>query len=696
MSYDALHNQSLLVNSYSFLWDSLIGDWTQIDAPDWEFASVAYDSGRDIVVLYTPVSSPQVHEWDGSQWQAIPIPSGALSPVLKQAKLISSPFGVYLIGSEASTKELWLWDGNVWTRIHASRGKPPKTNYNNASVAYDSAKNQLVVYTTNGQTWVYSSKLENLTATPTLFKDVWPPNSNYKLGPGMQLTFRPHPHPNVAAYETQFSEDGGATWQACTMCGYSLNGSVQHHGVFNPKGCGHGYYYCLKREQSYSYRVRPLNQTGQPMLDWTYVFNTVSFDWPARVEIEAQTPGPYQNGETVTLNLKNSYGQGMKVDWIINAWGGAASTVEEGCGSGQYYKYLISQTCTLTISYQTAFEMQGVTKLAKLEPTTSVDVIVKGTDVWNNESFSNKITLNFQSDDDPPRIINVEPMLYTREYEPGKKYGPGMRLDWIHSPHPEMVFYEIQFSEDGGKTWQIYMSARDAQYDWVNHHGNFHCEHGFYRCLKRNQDYHYRIRALDFEETPITDWSNVVSATSMEWPAHVELDTLNPPGNPPGYYPNSATVEIKINPQETFGKNLELSWQIIPFNTATYTILDNTCAPGTLQNSKATTCKLRIYRGSSSAYQFEGASKLAALEPVPSVKVIVKGEHTLKDQDNIEVYFSAWDDVYLYFQQGGDPDTTFSDAPEEHWAYPDTTSMTMVSSLGVRLRENPRFAPGIQ
>jgi hypothetical protein len=149
----------------------------------------------------------------------------------------------------------------------------------------------------------------------------------------------------------------------------------------------------------------------------------------------------------------------------------------------------------------------------------------------------------------------------------------------------------------------------------------------------------------------------------------VELDTPNPPGDPKGYYSSGATVEINIDPQETFGKDLELSWQIIPFSTATYTILYDTCATGTLQNSKATTCKLRINRGSSDTSQAEGASKLAALEPVPSVKVIVKGEHTLKDQDDVEVLFSHWDDVYLYFQQGGDPDTTFSDVSEDHWAH---------------------------
>jgi hypothetical protein len=154
----------------------------------------------------------------------------------------------------------------------------------------------------------------------------------------------------------------------------------------------------------------------------------------------------------------------------------------------------------------------------------------------------------------------------------------------------------------------------------------------------------------------------------MDWPAHVKLKPPNPPGDPPRYYPNGATVEIKIDPHETFGKNLELSWQIFPYSAATYTILDNTCATGTLQNSRATTCKLQINRGSSGAFQSEGTPKLAALEPVPGVEVIVTGEHTLKDHDNIEVHFIASDYVDMYFKTGGDHEveTVFSDVPPDH------------------------------
>jgi hypothetical protein len=653
MTYDSRNNITMFINDNktwytdrTWLWHGDSSTWERIytypQIPA-RYRGLAYDAGRDVAVrydLHVTAKHETIHEWDGSGWREIQIASGGLKPDLEQSNLIGTPFGVYLIGGTSSTKELWLWDGAIWTRVHALQGTPPNTNYHNASVAYDTAKKQLVVYTTNGQTWVYRTKLENLVATPTLFTDVWPPGSSYKLGPGMQLTFRPYPHPNVAAYETQVSEDGGATWQACTNCGYNLDGSVQHHGNFIPGGCGHGYYYCLKREQSYSYRVRPLNQDGQPMLDWTYVYNVTSFNWPAHVEIEAQTPGPYQNGETVTMNLKNSYGQGMKVDWIISAWGGATATVVEGCGQGYNYKYLVSQTCSLTISYQTALDMQGTAKLAALEPPTSVYVTVKGTDVWNNTSYSNRIILDFESGDEPPRITKVEPMLYPAEYEPGKKYGPGMRLEWIHSSHPATAFYEIQFSEDGGTTWQVYMSARVDDYDWVNHHGNLQCGYGFYRCLKRNQVYHYRIRALDFEETPITDWSNVVSATSMEWPAHVEI-AATPPG--PQYPSNSVVTLDLVN---TYGSGLDIQWEIFPHGQADFTILDNTCQNGSfLGHAKVQQCKLRIWVNAITDGSDDGGNmKLAApLLAYNSVRVVVTGTDSLG--------FSWTDDIDLSFKQ---------------------------------------------
>lgn len=241
-----------------------------------------------------------------------------------------------------------------------------------------------------------------------------------------------------------------------------------------------------------------------------------------------------------------------------------------------------------------------------------------------------------------PQFERIFPMLYGEEYQPGKKYGPGMRLEWSHSAHPSTAFYEIQFSEDGGVNWQTHMSAREDQYNWANHHGDLPCEHGFFRCLIRNHSYFYRIRALDSEKRPISDWSNVVSAISSEWPARVVLATRADPGP----YPSGAVVTLTLDLEKTYGKGLMLRWDMIAYTGATYKILGNTCQSGALQNPQAITCKLRIYKSSAENIIYSGGSTASGLlAPVPSIKVVVTGTDGLGDG------FTSWDEVILYFRQ---------------------------------------------
>jgi hypothetical protein len=428
----------------TWFWDGNLGTWEKVETPDSndQNRSIAFDRSRNVAVLYSinddwSPSNDRTWELEGKNWRKVVDRYDTWTPILTAPNLVSGTSGVYLIGGYSGylprpstiRRELWQWDGQKWTRFYALTGDMPETDYKDASVAYDSNNDQLVLFTVEGETWIYRRS---------------------------------------------------------------------------------------------------------------------------------------------------------------------------------------------------------------------------------------------------PRITLVEPLLFTSRDSNDVLYGPGMRIEWTPTNDPNAEYYEIQFSEDGGTTWQPLDDQRDIDYGgWRNHHGDYDpvgCGHGFHRCLKRNQVYSYRVRVLDSAKNPLTDWSKMVSGTSMEWPAHVQLQTPQPKGP----YPSTATVEIKIDPQETFGKDLQLSWQIIPFSTVTYTILNDTCATGDLQDNKASTCKIRIQRGTNnSAFQPEGASKLAALEPMPSLKVIVTGEHTLKDMEGKKVDFSAWDDVYLYFKTGGDPDseTVFSDVSEDYWAY---------------------------
>jgi len=125
----------------------------------------------------------------------------------------------------------------------------------------------------------------------------------------------------------------------------------------------------------------------------------------------------------------------------------------------------------------------------------------------------------------PPIMNNAVATLFPAPY------GPGVALGWIPTIIPKSAYYEIQFYEHDGTTWpqfQLYTARRDISHGgWINHHGNLACGAAFTRCLKSNQRYTYRLRVLDSAGTPVSEWSNMMSATSMDWAG------LAPPQQPP-------------------------------------------------------------------------------------------------------------------------------------------------------------------
>jgi len=113
----------------------------------------------------------------------------------------------------------------------------------------------------------------------------------------------------------------------------------------------------------------------------------------------------------------------------------------------------------------------------------------------------------------PPPVLNQPvPILFSAPY------GPGMALSWSEPANPGLAFYEIQVSEDGGANWKTYTTSRSSSHGpRINHLGNFPCREGYQYCLGDSQEYHYRVRALDRTQAPITDWSNVMHAVSVAW-----------------------------------------------------------------------------------------------------------------------------------------------------------------------------------
>jgi V8-like Glu-specific endopeptidase len=218
-------------------------------------------------------------------------------------------------------------------------------------------------------------------AYPKLFDEEWPIGSRKKIGPGMEIKWSPSLKPEVGSHQVQVSEDDGGTWKVCTTCRIDSNGTIQHHG--NQK-CGFGYYSCLSQNQRYYYRVRALDDAGNPVSEWSNIISAVSYGWPANVELAPPSPkGPYKYQSIVTLNLVNTYGHNLQLKWQITPWSGAMYTVLSGCNDGDSFCQIeIRKGPMLDIAYHLSRS-----KLAYLKPETSVVVTVIGENVIDGKSF---------------------------------------------------------------------------------------------------------------------------------------------------------------------------------------------------------------------------------------------------------------------------------------------------------------------
>jgi hypothetical protein len=218
-----------------------------------------------------------------------------------------------------------------------------------------------------------------------------------------------------------------------------------------------------------------------------------------------------------------------------------------------------------------------------------------------------------------PRMDQPEPFLFTGKHEnTGKLYGPGMKLSWTPTFHPNAVYYEIEYSENDGIVWKTYNARRPISHGgWINHHGNLECGFGFSYCLKHWRDYSYRVRVLNGNGNPLTDWSNVVSARSWPWPTHIELSDPEPDGP----YVNDEIVTTRL--VNSYGPNLYVDWQIRDNYTAHH-FIEAGCVDGYVWRDPATRyCSISVFKGSA---ELGGIFKLAspALAPEVSVEIWAK------------------------------------------------------------------------
>lgn len=261
-----------------------------------------------------------------------------------------------------------------------------------------------------------------------------------------------------------------------------------------------------------------------------------------------------------------------------------------------------------------------------------------------------------------PHDTSASPKLFTGYYDEarGKKYGPGMFLDWEDSFHPEAAYYQVQFSLNSGATWQdIYSEPRKlSDGSWINHHGDLSCGHSFHRCLKPNQIYHYRLRLMDGSKAPLMEWSDIFSGISYEWPANVELAQPSPVG------PYWSDDIVMLWVRNTYGHDLHLSWEIIDYNGASHSIVAG-CADGSYYQEDTTFCEIEIYQGQTNLSSTSSPVKMAALLPETSVEVRVTGRDSWG--------YTKTDYRILAFRKDPngrpEPIQSFGDVPPNHWAY---------------------------
>jgi hypothetical protein len=260
--------------------------------------------------------------------------------------------------------------------------------------------------------------------------------------------------------------------------------------------------------------------------------------------------------------------------------------------------------------------------------------------------------------DSAPRMISATPTLFTGEHDPenNHKYGEGIRLEFSQSHHLEARYYEVAYSEDGGETFKPYNTRRDIKYGgWINHLGSLDCGHNYTLCLKRNQTYHYQVRVLKEDGSPLTGWSNVISAQAPDWPAHVEFAEPSPPGP----YWSGSTVTIYM--KNTYGPDLYMDWTIKNVNTASHTVIAG-CQDGPYSNWESRHCELEIFDGSGNADATQTVGKLAALAPETSVQVAVTGKDSWGHSDDVLA-------VLEFERVDASVVQSFEDVPPEHWAF---------------------------
>ncbi|MBI5383848.1 MAG: hypothetical protein HZA90_04085 [Verrucomicrobia bacterium] len=177
MTYDSLRHRlivagrtSIMQNTFAIYAGAADGSWTQLPSPSpalpgREDIELAYDSHRDVVVLYTTATN-KVWEFNGTNWSVI---TAATTPIQCKdgAQMQYDPVRrkTVLVGSDGwpgvdKVSETWFWDGTNWILAAGTNASPPGAA--GGGLAFDAARGEMVLvamrtmetWTFNGTNWV--------------------------------------------------------------------------------------------------------------------------------------------------------------------------------------------------------------------------------------------------------------------------------------------------------------------------------------------------------------------------------------------------------------------------------------------------------------------------------------------------------------------------------------------------------------
>jgi len=176
MAYDSLRGRLIVAGRTSIMSPALgiyaglpDGSWTRLPAPSPAVPGrhdleLAYDSHRDVVVLYTDATN-LVWELSGTNWSVITAATrpvqcrdGALmqyDPARRRTVLVGTPGPPESsLPVSTSRSETWLWDGTDWAQVADTNSSPRGAA--GGGMAFDAARGEMVLLTMGTmQTWVF-------------------------------------------------------------------------------------------------------------------------------------------------------------------------------------------------------------------------------------------------------------------------------------------------------------------------------------------------------------------------------------------------------------------------------------------------------------------------------------------------------------------------------------------------------------